>query len=160
MSLWRKSDIPFDIFWKQYYPENHPPYALVSEDYFDNHLDMYVGDIHKVTLDDLLGLSEEELNCVPTYWLYHWTWCHAECDNELSPMDLFNAVNSKREKYKVIGIGLLREVHTFLKLHRQFSANEMQMILGISYEKFLKVTYWLIVNGKVQYRGNQYYVVG
>lgn len=155
-----KKDINFNLFWKYFYPENNPPYARYDVDYFDDHVEKFVGEIYNVTVDDLLRLTEEELNCVPSYWLYHWTWCHGDCDNKLSPNDFFHLVEAKREEYKAIDIALLREVQSFLKAHKQFSTQEMQQALSISYEEFLKVAYWLIVNGKVQYRDNQYFVVG
>ena len=155
-----KQDIPFELFWKWYYPEKNPPLARVAEKDYDSHLDEFIGKVYNITIDDILSLSEEELLFVPAEWLYQWTWCHAESNNPISPVEFFRLVEAKRGKYKILDIALLRALQSFIKTHKHFTARELQQALKITYDSFLGVVLWLVHSGKVQYREKQYWVVG
>ena len=95
-----KSDIPFDFFFERYYPERsfdgaidltkiHTPqeYATAMNAFFDV--------IFAVTLEDIQSLTDEELNCVPTPWLYDHLHCHMGEGEEF-----IEELREKREMYK------------------------------------------------------------
>ena len=159
-----KSDIPFDLFFEKYYPEgrliehidlsktsNAQEYAKAMNDYFDM--------MERVTLEDLQSLTEEELNCVPTSWLYDWHHCKTHYFADGEPEKFIDGVYKKREEYRKIDEYIERKSYQFCKLHRVFTAKEMQEELGITYEEFLALEYCLILKGRLRYQDGQYFVI-
>lgn len=159
-----KSDVPFRLFFEKYYPEgrlvehinlskthNVQDYAKALNDYFDI--------MERVTLEDLQSLTEEELNCVPTPWLYDWHHCKVHYFAEGEPEKFIDGIYQKREEYKTIYEKKRCTALRFCVRHKRFTAKKMQEKLGVSFEEFLALAYWLVTRGYVQFENGTYTTV-
>lgn len=159
-----KENIPFDLFRGRNFYEGRmvevidirkcrtgKEYAAVMEKYFD--------DIFSVTFEDLKSLTAEELNLIPEFWLYDWLHCQWHYCPDGEPEKFIEDIHFRRKEwrmtydiYDIYG----REVHAFIREHEQFTAQEMQEALGITYEEFLAIAYWFITRGCVQFENGTY----
>ena len=148
-----KKDIPWDLFFERYYPERSldmtkihsgQDYAAATEAFFEP--------IFAVTFDDLQSLTQEELNCLPTSWLYDWCHCHMG-----EGADFIDKLRYKREQYKtLLCCEQYRKVRAFMKEHNTFSSCEIEAALLLSHEEFFGIAYNLIIEGLVRYREGRY----
>ena len=159
-----KENIPFELFRERKFYEGRPvevidiskcrtgkEYAAVMEKYFD--------DIFSVTFEDLKSLTQEELNCIPEFWLWDWIHCqgHYSADGELEKF--IKDIHLKRKEGRKVFEAYGSKAYAFIREHESFTAQEMQEALGITYEEFLAIAYWLITRGKVSYEENLYTVL-
>ena len=155
-----KKDIPWELFWERYYPEHSFVGAIDMTKIHSNQeyaaaMDAFFEPIFAVTLEDIQGLTGEELNCVPTPWLYDWLHCHTGEGEEF-----IEELQKKREEYKnSMQFEQARRACAHVRGYEAFTFQTVQEDLSLSYEGFLAVTYNLILEGLVKYQNGQYIVI-
>ena len=150
-----KSDIPFDMFFEKYFPEDrHGEHidTVAQNEYFDV--------MERITLEDLQSLTPEELNCIPMSWLYDWHHCKAHYFAKGEPEKFIDNIYKKREEHKKIDTYLQVLAYAFSRERKQFTAKEVLAIhTEISFEEFLKIAYFLITHGFVRFKDGLYTVI-
>ena len=155
-----KSDIPFDFFFERYYPERSFVGAIDmakihSEQEYASAMDAFFNTIYAVTMEDIQSLTDEELNCVPTPWLYDWLHCHMGEGEEF-----IEELQKKRKDYKnCMQFGSAQRAHAYMRRYETFTFQKIQEDLSLSYDGFLAIAYNLILEGLVKYQNGQYIVI-
>ena len=155
-----KKDIPWELFWERYYPEKYFQGVIdmtnihSNQEYADA-MDAFLEPIFAVTFEDIQSLTDEELNCIPTPWLYDWLRCHMGEGEEF-----IEELREKRELYKKsMQNDQYRKVKEYMKAHTFFTSPEAQEALSLSHEEFLAIAYNLIIEGHIRYQNGQYIVI-
>lgn len=156
-----KENIPFELFRERKFYEGRPvevidirkcksgkEYAAVMEKYFD--------DIFSVTLEDLKSLTAEEINSIPDFWLYDWLHCQGHYSAEGEIEKFIEGIHLKRREGKRLFTSRKQQVYSFFNGREQFTAQEMQDELRLSYEEFIQIAYWLIAFKYVQFKDGIY----
>ena len=152
-----QSKIPFDFFFERYYPEHNFVGAIDmtkihSEQEYAVAMNAFFDMIYAVTLEDIQGLTDEELNCVPTPWLYDWLHCHMGEGEEF-----IEELQKKRKNYKnCMQLGSAQRARARMRRYETFTFQEVQEDLSLSYDRFLAIVYNLIIQGIVRYQDGYY----
>lgn len=146
-----KRDIPFDLFFERYYPK-HGRRHITSEpsDFFKA--------IDAVSLDDLQTLSDEEMNCIPTGWLYDWLHCNSA--KYLSADEYIEKICQKKQEQASLSPRQFPQLFNFIKRRKAFTAEEAIQATGSERDIFLGVMYSLFVSGKAKYHNGEYAING